>query len=120
MSIHPLREGGRQNQILLNRLSPDQMLLDNSFEDRGVTGVVPGALRVNQSDRPLFTDSKAIRFGPVDPPLFGKPQLFQALLEVLPGNHRAVTVTAFVFALVTAEKDMPACIRITQFFGDME
>jgi hypothetical protein len=52
--------------VLVDRLSTNQMFLNDGLENLRRAGVIPHAVEIDDGDRPSGADSKAIRFGAVD------------------------------------------------------
>ena len=70
----------------------DQMFLNNSLNYIGCAGSIPCSVRINDSDRPLFADLQAVRFGSIDAALAGQAKLDKTLFKVIPG------LKAFLFS----------------------
>jgi hypothetical protein len=91
------------------------MFSNNTFEDFGRDGVIPGSLGIDDRDRTLVADPQTVRFRPVNGIIRpGKPQLFQSSFQVIPGCHSFFLWRTFGFRLVGAQEDM------TSDFSDPE
>src|SRR5262245_20379305 len=98
----------RRDQVFLHSATADQVLLDDSLEHRRVALAVPRSLRIDDGDRTAFTDAQAVGLGAQDAAVLGEAQLFQALLEKVPGGQAALLVTALRRRLIVAQEDLPA------------
>src|SRR5690348_6499321 len=95
------------------------MLLDDALEHVGRARVVPGALGVDDRDRAVLADLKAVGLGAVHAALADEAELFQATLEKLPGLEPVVLVAALGLGLIAAEKDVAADDRDAELIGDL-
>jgi len=66
-----------QDQVFLHHAAPDQVLLDDLFENVRVAAPVPCAFGVDQGDRPALADAKTVGLRPADPALFGEPEFLE-------------------------------------------
>lgn len=98
---------------ILDRVTADQVLLDDALEIRLVTMPIPGSFWVDDGDGTLGTDSQAVGFRTKDTVLrVDQSELFEALLEELPGDFLFVggrAVSGYT------EKDMPPVVLEVQF-----
>lgn len=100
----------------LDGLAADQMFLDDPLEASLVTMSIPGSLRIHDRDRPLHTDSEAVRLRTEDGSIIvDESELLEASLEELPGllllvRRRAITTHA--------KKDMSLVVAEVQLGGD--
>ena len=96
-----------EDDRVAHRLAADQMFLDDPLEDRRIALPVPGALGIDDSNWPAFADAQAVRLGAEDAAVLGKPELFEARLQELPGDQPAMQVAALRLGLIAAEKNVP-------------
>jgi hypothetical protein len=97
-----------EDEMILHRTPPDQMLLDDALEHGRVAPAIPRSLRIDHGDGPPLTDAEAVGLGAIDPTPLREPQLLEPALEVLPGRDGAIALRALGFGLVGAEEDVPA------------
>src|SRR5262249_54811898 len=96
----------RRDQVFADDASRNQVLLNDSLEDRGITLPVPRTFRVDDGDRAAFADAQAIRLRAQDATLLRKLQLLEPSLEELPRHKAPFLVAAFGFRLIAAKKDV--------------
>jgi acetyl esterase/lipase len=99
-----------------NRAAAHQVFLDNLLQDRRVARTVPGAFRVDDRNRPAFTDAEAVGFRPQDATLLRQPELLQPPFQELPRGKPAFLFTAFRGRLIAAEKDVATGYRHADVF----
>src|SRR6185295_12680145 len=88
----------------------DKMLLDDPLEHRGIALAIPGAFRIDDRDRPALADSEAVGLGAQHAPLLREAEFLETLLQVVPGGHAALFVTALRRRLVGTEEDVALCL----------
>lgn len=98
------------DEMLFDRLSADEMFLNDSLDHRWIAPAVPGSFRVNDGDWPALADAQTIRFRAQDAASFREPKLFEPPLEVIPRQQRALAIATLRFRLIGAEEDMAPCI----------
>ena len=96
----------RDDQQLRDRTAADQVLLNDALEDRGIAFAVPGAVGIDDGNRPAFADPKTVHFRSQDAALLRQPQLSQPRLEKFPRHQPAMQIAALRLGLIAAEKDM--------------
>lgn len=96
-----------QDQVIPDNPAANQMLLNDSFEDRWIALRVPGTFGINDRNGSAFTDPKAVGFAAINPSLLGKTEPLQALLEVFPRHEGTVFRTALRLGLITAQENVP-------------
>jgi hypothetical protein len=106
-----------EDEILLHQTAPNEVFLNDPLQHRRIAVMVPRAFGVHDGDRPTLANAKAIRLRPIDAPVLGETELFEATLQVIPRFQGARLVTTLGFCLVTTEEDVPANGRDTQIFG---
>jgi hypothetical protein len=83
--------------------SADQMLLNNSLQDFRGARVVPDGFGIDDRDRAMRADSKAIRLGAINQRVrSNQVQFFQAFLQKLPRFESFFFRSAFGFGLIRA------------------
>ena len=81
------------------------MFLNDTFQHQRGAGVIPGAFRINQSDRPLYAYAQAIHFAAKNQRMrSNQVQFLQPLLQKLPGFKSGFFGRAFGFGLIGAEE----------------
>src|SRR6185369_2413261 len=80
---------------------------------------VPRPFRIDDGDRPLLAEPKAIGLRPRDPAPFGELQFGEPLLEVFPGGEPDLFLAALRLRLIAAEKDVPPCGRQSELRRDL-
>ena len=96
------------DQVLRDQLTIDEMLADNSLENRGIAVVIPRAFGIDDGDRSTLADAKTIRLGPQHAAPIRQAQLFQPSLQKPPGFIAPFAVAAFRLRLIAAEEDVPS------------
>src|SRR6476660_2766536 len=99
----------RGDQVFLDDPPLDQMLGDDSIENRRIAGAVPGSFGIDDRNRTAFADPQAVGLGPEDASLLRKTQRLEPRLQMIPGLQPSFLVAALRRGLVTAQKDVPAC-----------
>jgi len=94
-----------------DRAAVDEVLLDDPLQRLGRAVTVPGALGVDDRDRPVGADAQAVGLGAQHAAGLGQPELAQPSFQELPGFERAVPVAAGGNRLVAAEQDVAASGR---------
>src|SRR5215211_6674666 len=107
MAREALAERMLRDQMVADDPAGHEVLLDNTFQHRRIALRVPGAVRVDDGDRPAFANAQAVRFGPQDAALLRQAQFLETPFEECPRLEAAILVTAFRLVLVAAEKDVP-------------
>ena len=83
------------------------MLLDNPFQNRWRTRMVPHAFRINDRNRPAQADTKTIRLGAINQWLRAdEVQLLQPPFEEFPRLQPNLFRRALRFCLLGAKKNM--------------
>ena len=100
------RQALGEDQRVEHRVPSDQMLLDDSLENRWVALSIPGTFRIHHGDRSTLAYSETVRFGPENTATIREPELLEPSLQVCPGHQSSVLVTALGLSLVAAEKDV--------------
>jgi hypothetical protein len=108
-----------RDEEILHHTAIAQVLVDDAIERRGIAGSVPCAFGIDDRDRPVFTDLKAMNFRPEYSPVPSETELFQTTFEVLPSYERSLAVAALRLRLIAAEKDVTANTGHTCLFGDL-
>ena len=108
-----------QDEKLLHPPSPKQMLLDDPFENRGVTLRIPSSVGIDHGDRASLADPEAVRLAAVDAPLLRKTQLLEPALQISPGGERALPFAALRLGLIAAQENMPLRREHPYRFGDL-
>jgi len=103
-----------RDSVFSDRMTANQMLLDDPLKDLGRARPVPGTVRVDDRDRTLSANLEAIRFGSVDSALASQVQFNQASFQIRPRFKACIFRRAFWLGLITAEKYVPANIGNTQ------
>src|SRR5688572_22951033 len=98
----------------------DQVFLDDALEGRRIAFTVPGALRVDERDRPALADAQAIRLGAQNASLVRQTELRQAFLQKLPRGDTAFPVAALRRRLFGAKKNVSAGDGHADRVGDFE
>lgn len=96
------------DDVLGDRLSTDQMFLNDPLENFRRAVTVPGTLRIDDGDRPLYAHLKTVRFRAVDAAVPDQSQLNQALLQIVPRDEAVGVLRTFRRGLVAAQHDVPA------------
>src|SRR5450631_2132983 len=87
VTLRRQRVGGERQRF--DRSAADQMLLDDALEVGVGLRAIPGALRVDEHDRPARADAQAIDLAAQHPAVdVGELEREQALLEVIPRGER--------------------------------
>src|SRR5690606_11377630 len=86
----------------------DEVLLNDALQNLGRTRVVPGALRIDDCDRPTLTDPQTVGLRAIHPTLFRESQLGKAAFQVLPRDQTLLPLRALRNRLVRAEEDVSA------------
>jgi hypothetical protein len=95
------------------------MTLDDPFQVFRRAVVIPGALRVDNGDRPLFANLQAARFGAVDAGLgFGEAQVSEAAFEEIPAGHGVGRGGTLGFFLFGTEEDMTSNVADAELSGN--
>src|SRR5678815_5562127 len=92
-----------RNEQIVDDAPADEMLLDDPLERGRITLAIPGAFRIDNGDRPAFTDAKAIGLAAQDAALLGQAKLLQSAFQILPRGDPAFHVAALRLALLGAE-----------------
>jgi hypothetical protein len=103
---------------VFDRPSTGEVLVNNALENWRIAESVPGTFRIDDRNRPAFTDTQAVGFGPQDTSLLGQAELLQTPLEELPCRQSAFLVAAFRVGLIAAEKNVSPRHRHTD--GDRD
>jgi hypothetical protein len=91
----------------LNRLSADQVLLNDTLDHLRRDRVVPDTVGIHHRDRALFANLQAIGLSSIDAVLaLHQPDLDQALLQIFPGRIGHFMWSALRFGLIRAKKDV--------------
>ena len=91
------------------------MLLDNSFEHLGSTGVVTNSFRIDYGNWPLRADPQAIGFRPINQWLrTNELQFFQPGFQIFPGREALFFGRTFRLSLIRAKKYVPAVLGQTK------
>ena len=99
-----------------NGIPADQMFLDDAFHDIRSDGVIPGSIRIHDSDRTLLADSQAVGLGPVHTVLtFVEIQFFDPALQVIPGFETDFPRRALRFCGIGTQKNVAADFSDSQF-----
>src|SRR5438093_4693824 len=99
-----------RDQQIVDGTSPDQMLLDDALERRGIALAVPATLGVHDRNRPALANPQAIGLAAENAALLRQPELLQPLFQERPGREPALLLTALRRGLIAAEKDVaPRC-----------
>ena len=92
------------------------MLLDDFFQHIRCAGVIPNAFGVNDRDRPIGAHAQAIDLAAIDQRLgAGELQVFEALLEELPGHCGLFGGRAMRLSLIGTKKNMPFVFGQAEF-----
>ena len=94
---------------VVDDLAADQMFLDDAFEDGRSARVVPGSLRIDESDGTVHANPETVGFGSIDQ-RFGPHQVqhFQPRFQELPGNQPVRARTTLRLGWVGTEEDVAA------------
>lgn len=93
------------------------MFLDDLFEHVRGAGVVPDGFWIDHCDRALEANAEAICFGAEHERFrIGEAQLFEAGLEVVPGDQAVLFGAALRFGLVGTKEDVPCVFLQPQGF----
>lgn len=95
-----------RDAILPDRLTTNEVLLNNPLQHRRVAVSVPGSFGVDHCNRTAEADTKAIGLGTEYSAPPGELQFFQSLFEKVPGDERSFPVAAFRLALVATQEDV--------------
>jgi hypothetical protein len=98
-----------ENAVFFDRLTTNQVLLNDSLQYRRIALTVPSAIRVDNGDRSAEANSQAVRFGAEDPSLTGQMELLQTAFQEVPSLERAILVTTLGLCLIAAEEDVSPC-----------
>ncbi len=91
----------------LNRLSADQVFLNDALDHFRGDRMVPDAVGIDHRDRALFANLQAIGFRSIDAVVaLVQPDLDQPLLQILPGRIGHLMWSALRFGLIRAKKDV--------------
>ena len=85
----------------------DQMLLNDSFENRRVAVPVPGAFRIDGRHGAFRADPEAVRLRPKHAAFLRKAEFLEPALQILPGLEAPRAVAALRRLWVRTEKDVP-------------
>src|SRR5262245_57964351 len=97
----------RRDQMVLDDPAADEVFVDDAFENGRIALPIPRPFRIDDGNRPAFTDSQAVRLRPQDAAPIGQPELLEPPLEEVPGHQAAFLVATLRRRLVAAEKDVP-------------
>jgi len=95
-----------RNEKLLDDATPDQVLIHDSLEGRGIAAAVPRSLGIDNGYRSPLADAQAIGLGSKDASLLGEAKLTEAPFQKLPRCETALTIAALRIGLITAEKNV--------------
>ena len=109
----------RFDEVVLDNLTANQMFLNDPFEHRRVAGPIPGALRIDDSDRSAFADPQAVGFCAEDSALFRQSQLFQSPLEIVPCFEATRLLAALRRRLIGAQEDVTPRHRNANVGGNL-
>ena len=101
----------RLDQVISDDAAVDQMLLDDSLEDRRIALAVPRSFGIDDGDWTTVADAKAIGLGAQDAALFRESELLEPPLQVVPRRQPAIFLAALWLRLITTEKNMTARTR---------
>ena len=73
-----------RDQVILDRLTADEVLLDDPLDNIGRTRMIPSAIGVDDGDRPAVAKAKAIRLCAIYASVIGQSELIKASLQVFP------------------------------------
>ena len=120
LSTSPLSaEADVRDHEVCDRLSADEVLLDDALEDGRIAVPVPRALRVDDRDRAAFADAQAVRLRPQNAALLREAELLQPALQVIPRREAALLVAALRLGLIAAEEDVAPAHGDAEAFGDL-
>lgn len=92
--------------IFFNDLTPNQMLIEDSFQDSRGTGVVPDGFWIDDGNGAFCAETEAIRLGTPDMESVGirrlQVDLLNAPLQVFPGEESFFVLATFCVGLVAA------------------
>lgn len=92
----------------------DEVFLDNHLENCFITGSIPDVIRIDDGNRTIGTDAKAVGLCAKDSSVFCKARFVQPSLQVFPGLIAFLARAAFVFCLIAAEKDVSLQVRMPE------
>jgi hypothetical protein len=93
--------------VLFNDLTPDNVLLEDSFQHFRGTRVVPNPFRIHHRDWAESTDTKTPDPGSINRGIvFNKPKLDETTLKILPRYKPHLSGATFRFFLLGAQKNM--------------
>src|SRR5687768_2097101 len=93
-----------EDHELADRLTADQMFLEDTFEHGRIALPVPDPIGIDHGDGAAAADVEAVGAGGVDAFLARKPQLLEALVQVLPGADRPLAAAALGLGRIAAEE----------------
>jgi hypothetical protein len=86
-------------------LATNEMLLDDSLQNRRIALAIPRAFRVDDGDGAGLAHAKAVGLG-AQYAVIGEPQFDQTPLQVVPRHNRPIPIAAFRLGLVAAEENV--------------
>src|SRR5262245_64672474 len=96
------------DEVLEDRMTTHEMVVDDAFENGRVARPVPRALGIHDGDRSALANAKAIGLRAKDAALFREAELLQPSLEKVPRGEAALLLTALGVGLIAAEKYVAA------------
>jgi len=106
-------------RIIGDGLSSDKVFLYYSLQHFRCAGVVPDALRINQSDWTGLAYPEAICLCPVYSAAFSQSEFGEATLQEFPRFQTGVQVAAFRFTLIATKKNVAPCFIGTETCGNI-
>ena len=117
----PLGGGQRvySEDEFLDRLTADEVLLQDAFEDFGSGRVIPDAVGIDHGDGSVLANPQAVGLGAINAAVRpGQLSLGESLLEVIPGGPGDFGRSAFGLGLFRAEENVALDLADTQVAGD--
>src|SRR5713101_3599551 len=99
----------RRESVFGHGPASDEVLLNDTLDDRGRHRVIPRAIRIDDGNRPRFADAQAVGLRSIDTVLaLGQAEFHQPLFEVLPRSQAVLARGALGRGLLGTEKNVPA------------
>lgn len=102
----------------LDRMSADQVLLNDALQNLGRAGMIPRTVRIDQGNRTALADAQTIGFGAINAAAASQIEFIEPLFQIVPRGQAGIAVTAFGLCLIAAQENVSAGVGDAQFFGD--
>ena len=89
-----------------HRLPRNEMFLNDPFENRGGTSLVPGPFWIDDCNGAIYAHAQAVRFRPEYLAAFAQTEFFQTRFEIRPGFEAGFLVATLWFGLIAAKEDV--------------